>query len=226
MKEREVHSIGIVFFRRAQAIDCSKEPTSRQFEDFLAVLGWKGHHQTVKYFNFDTEIYCQITTVDKLEAQNKADERDSSSKEKKDKKKDKKEKEKEKERDEERDEIEVAITWAEDSADQPEFFASKLFGTSANIVIQPLPSGLYQVKVFTSAQLPRWGPLQDDVVVGKDTLPALVRETALNFSIGARVRDGSRRHPYLLRKAAVQELVTKFRTQNRLYEWWTTHFLE
>jgi hypothetical protein len=64
------------------------------------------------------------------------------------------------------------------------------------------------------------------MVVSKDILSALVRDTAVNASVACRIREGQRKHPYLVRKQVVSEFVTKHKTKPAADEWWTSQFIE
>lgn len=64
--------------------------------------------------------------------------------EKKEKKKERKERDKE----EDTGPYDVIITWAEECLELHDFFAGKMSGSLVNIVVLPLPSGLYHIRVY------------------------------------------------------------------------------
>ena len=89
-----------------------------------------------RYCNLDTEISFVSLTAEQV-------------KEAEEYKPDKKEKKKDrKERDEESPAYDVVITWAEECLELHDYFSTKMSGSLVNIVVLPLPSGLYHIRVY------------------------------------------------------------------------------
>lgn len=150
-----------------------------------------------------------------------------------------------KERDDEPPQYDVVITWAEECLELHDFFSTRMSGSQVNIVVLPLPSGLYHIRVYRKdSQVRTFGPLVDDVsVVSRDVLPVLVRQTALNAYIACKSHSGNRRLPYegalllfawlllicvfdsyIVRRMALAEIVAKARTKQTMEEWWAAQF--
>ncbi|CAO3638558.1 unnamed protein product [Cunninghamella blakesleeana] len=72
----------------------------------------------------------------------------------------------------------VHIVWNEHARDYRIGTIGGDFG-NAQIVITPLPDGLFSVRVYRDTKIPYFGPLFNEMVVSKATLGSLVRATAI-----------------------------------------------
>lgn len=85
----------------------------------------------------------------------------------------------------------VHIIWSEHLRDYNPLTITSQFN-EAHIIIYPLPNGLFRIQTYripavsthknycVTAQVPPYGPLQHGMVVNKELLSILVRETAVN----------------------------------------------
>jgi len=121
---------------------------------------------------------------------------------------------------------EVLITWAEQFVENIEYYSVKMHGFVVQIVIFPLPSGLFHIKIYKKEPIPPFGPLLDDMVVSKELLAPMVRQTAVNAALGVKQREGSLRQPYAYRQKLIQEFINKNKLRHTPDEWWATQFLE
>lgn len=71
------------------------------------------------------------------------------------------------------------IVWNEHDRDYQIGTIGGDFG-NAQIVVSPLPNGLYAIRVYRDAKVPYFGPLFDGMVVSQAILGPLVRATAIN----------------------------------------------
>ncbi|XP_065832591.1 ral GTPase-activating protein subunit alpha-2-like [Oscarella lobularis] len=76
---------------------------------------------------------------------------------------------------------EIQIVWSEHTRDYRSEIIKTEFG-DVYIIIYPLPNHLFRIQVIKKPDVPVFGPLFDGAIVDKLTLPCLVRETALNAS--------------------------------------------
>mmetsp|Transcript_20722 Transcript_20722/g.30812 ORF Transcript_20722/g.30812 Transcript_20722/m.30812 type:complete len:1224 (+) Transcript_20722:40-3711(+) len=100
----------------------------------------------------------------------------------------------------------VVITWSTDHVEaNPDFLRSAF----VNIVVQPLQSKLYRIRIFRSTGLQNiCGPLLDDMVVSKHILGLVVRQTAVNFS---KMLGKNLSGPISLRNMMIKDLRTGLR---------------
>lgn len=76
---------------------------------------------------------------------------------------------------------EVHIVWSEHYRDYRRDILPTEF-CDVLIVIYPLPSGLFRITVNKKPDVPCFGPIHDETVVGGSCLAGLIRSTAINAS--------------------------------------------
>lgn len=76
---------------------------------------------------------------------------------------------------------EVHIVWSEHHRDYRRDILPTEF-CDVLIVVYPLRNGLFRVTINRKAEVPWFGPLFDEAIVGGSCLAALVRATAINAS--------------------------------------------
>ena len=67
---------------------------------------------------------------------------------------------------------------------------SKLATVASNFVAE-LSSGLFRIQIFHKEKVPPFGPLKNGMIIKKEILPTLVRETAINGNRAVRYRTSS-----------------------------------
>ncbi|KAL1137759.1 hypothetical protein AAG570_009455 [Ranatra chinensis] len=81
------------------------------------------------------------------------------------------------------------------------------------IYLHALQSGLYRIKLQPSATRPTVGiPLVDGVVVSRNMVGSLVRQTALNICRRKRLDNESYQPPHTRRRLKIQEIASKYET--------------
>ncbi|ELP93201.1 tuberin, putative [Entamoeba invadens IP1] len=103
----------------------------------------------------------------------------------------------------------VHIVWNESGEYSPYTITSQF--NAAHIVISPLGNGLHKIRIWRKQNVRQFGPLLDGMVVGKDLLPALVRETAVNanYCCSLNISPDDYLKPYLRRSTLIKEIIDK-----------------
>jgi RALGAPB N-terminal domain/Rap/ran-GAP len=115
----------------------------------------------------------------------------------------------------------VVITWAE----TPNFTLppAALRNTFVNIVVHPLPSLLYRVRILTNSKDPSvataFGPLLNDMIVSKQVLATAVRLTAICY---AKRFGGNIGKPMSLRSFLVDSLVKGLRDPQPIHKFYAS----
>jgi len=111
----------------------------------------------------------------------------------------------------------VHIIWSEHKRDyKPTTITSHFNG--AHIVIYPLPNGLFRIQVFRKERLSFFGPLLDGMVVNKEILVPLVRQTAINASRRARNLSKGFKKPFPTRNAFIKEVLLRYKVDKTFDE--------
>ncbi|ELP94482.1 tuberin, putative [Entamoeba invadens IP1] len=103
----------------------------------------------------------------------------------------------------------VHIVWNESGEYSPHTITSQF--NAAHIVITPLGNGLHKIRIWRKQNVRQFGPLMDGMIVGKELLPALVRETAVNanYCCSLNISSDDYLKPYLRRTTLIKEIVEK-----------------
>jgi len=114
----------------------------------------------------------------------------------------------------------VLISWVEDIL---EYHFEQLEDCKAgvNIVINPLPSGMFRVRSITKPPKVPVGPLVDEVIVSKHILPSLVRLSAINTSRWHGKDLGS---PFVQRRNQIEDFVRKHKVEVSLTKFYASQF--
>jgi len=119
----------------------------------------------------------------------------------------------------------VLIVWSEATqnkdhanANLPQRLGSK---SLISIVIFPLKSGLFHVRIFKKPTI-LLGPLNDDMVVNKHILPQLVCQTAINACLV--LADSDAPKPFAARKDFIEEFSKKCKYETSFYRFYSPHF--
>lgn len=103
----------------------------------------------------------------------------------------------------------VHIVWSEHCRDyKPETIVSQF--NDAHIIIYPMPNGLFRIKIAKKKEVGHFGPLLHNMVVSKDILPILTKQTALNANFVVRFSQDAYMGQYSARKEAVNEIASKY----------------
>lgn len=112
----------------------------------------------------------------------------------------------------------VHVVWCEHVRDYNPLTITSQFN-DAHIVIYPLPSGLFRVQVFRNPQNPLFGPLQHGMVLNKELLAMLVRETAINADrvIAVQLNPEPFNRPYLNRQRLLFETTERYSAEDATF---------
>lgn len=103
----------------------------------------------------------------------------------------------------------VHIIWSEHYRDyKPQTIVSQF--NDAHIIIYPMPNGLFRIKIAKKKEVSHFGPLLHNMVVSKDILPILTKQTALNANFVVRFSQDAYMGQYSARKEAVFEIASKY----------------
>lgn len=108
---------------------------------------------------------------------------------------------------------EVHIVWSEHNRDYRRDILPTEF-CDVLIVIYPLKSGLFRVTVNKKPDVPWFGPLSDEVVVGGSCLASLVRASAINASRAKRTSLPLYQQYYEERNRSLDTVATRHRESN------------
>ncbi len=119
----------------------------------------------------------------------------------------------------------ILIVWVEDLNNFP---LSSECNYTFCILIHPLPSRLFQIKILrkgvneADGVPPFAGPALDNMVVGPHVLPLLVRETAIN---AARLLREDPLKPITQRKMWIEDFVQKFKVEHPVNQYVASQIL-
>jgi len=117
----------------------------------------------------------------------------------------------------------VLISWAED-LDSYRPPADSAYTT--NIIIHPLPSQLFQLKIMLRGDdiqsLPFIGPALDNMVVSSYVLASIVRQTAIN---AARFSKEDRSKPITIRRFMIEDFVQRNKVELTAAQYFASHFV-
>ncbi|KAJ3452350.1 tuberin [Anaeramoeba flamelloides] len=208
---RETQKIGVIYVgknQRSKLQILKNEKGSASFEEFVTGLGWevqlKSHlgyrggldnytfenGRTAPYYSdFDSEVIFHVSTwmPNSNKDENQLHKKKHFSNDF------------------------VNIIWCEDSKE----YDTKIIISKNNyvhIIIYPLPNGLFRFQINSKPEIPLFGLLIDGMIVTKQVLPFLVRQTATmatRFSNRARMRDV--RHPYSYRLSLINETIERYK---------------
>jgi hypothetical protein len=118
----------------------------------------------------------------------------------------------------------VLISWVEDVT-QYRFELLEDCKAAVNIVISPLPSGLYRVRIINKHHKVRdVGPLLDEMIVSKHILSFLVRLTSINASRAVAWQDKETVQPLALRKQHIDDFGRKHKLDVSLSKFYASQF--
>lgn len=208
LRSRETHKIAVIYVAEGQEDKravLGNSAGSERFEHFVAGLGWEVDLRTHKGFmgglqrdgkTGDTAPYYATATVEVLYHVSTrmpgATDDDQHRKLK------------------HLGNDEVHIVWSEHYREFRRGIISTEFG-DALIIIYPLQSGLYRVRIDKKPEVPFFGPLFDGAIVSRRTLPSLVRATAINASRQHRLTL-PHFHPFFVQRArSIQKIAQECR---------------
>jgi len=208
IRERECYEIGIIYVKKGQMESEIYQNTSasKDFNDFLDGLGWKikmSEHRGFKGVAEGTneENSCYYATFDSELLFHVAHLIPSENQQYKRK---------------------VLISWVEDLDTYDLKGLDKKHEFRVNIMIQPLPSGLYRIKIVRRNDLiPSFGPLLDEMVVSKDILAITTRHTAVNAS---KVLRDDKNKPFMRRRQVIHELCQTFQAHEKVNHFYAAQF--
>ncbi|KAJ6228155.1 rho gtpase-activating protein [Anaeramoeba flamelloides] len=107
----------------------------------------------------------------------------------------------------------VHIVWSEnDDQDYDPTTITSQFNF-AHIVIYPLPNGLFRIQIFTKQNVKFFGPLIDGLIVDKNSLPYLVRTTAMNANRLVRYNQRGYKHTFPTRWDILIETIQRYKEE-------------
>ncbi|KAL7718957.1 Rap/Ran GTPase-activating protein [Entamoeba marina] len=103
----------------------------------------------------------------------------------------------------------VHIVWNESGEYSPTTITSQF--NAAHIIVEPIGNGLHRIRIWRKQNVRQFGPLMDGMIVGKELLPTLVRETAVNanYCCSLNISPDDYLKPYLRRTTLIKEIVEK-----------------
>ena len=103
----------------------------------------------------------------------------------------------------------VHIVWSEGEEYSPTTITSHF--NAAHIIIHPIGNGLYKIRVWRKEGVRQFGPLTDGMIVSKELLPSMVRETAINANhcCSLNMSPDDYLKPYLRRTTLIREATGK-----------------
>lgn len=114
----------------------------------------------------------------------------------------------------------VFITWVEEYDKFDRQFL-KLDNIAVNIIVIPLKSKLFRIKILSSTPQV-FGPLLDEMVVSQKVLSHLVRETAINAVLALRE---DKKKQFLRRKECIEELTSQNKVQETVSNFFAAQFV-
>lgn len=79
----------------------------------------------------------------------------------------------------------VMIIWVESQISNKNIPLIKGSESVVQIIIQPISSILYRIRIYKHSSVPNFGPIEDDIIVSKYVLSFIVRLTAINAHMSA-----------------------------------------
>ncbi|KAL0489675.1 hypothetical protein AKO1_009120 [Acrasis kona] len=111
----------------------------------------------------------------------------------------------------------VHIVWSEHDRDYRPWTITSQFNF-VHIVIYPLQYPLFRIQIHTKKNkdtntqtMSPFGPLQDGMIVDKESLAPLVRMTAINANKAVRYQQPGYKKPYPTRRELINEIVERFK---------------
>mmetsp|Transcript_28373 Transcript_28373/g.31523 ORF Transcript_28373/g.31523 Transcript_28373/m.31523 type:complete len:614 (+) Transcript_28373:3-1844(+) len=89
----------------------------------------------------------------------------------------------------------------------------------AHIIVYPLPNGLFGIQIAKKPRMPHFGPLVHNAVVSKETLPILVRQTAISANKVVRKQQENYTSGYYSRKNEIKQIIQKFKQSKDYYSY-------
>ncbi|KAJ3260663.1 Ral GTPase-activating protein subunit alpha-2 [Boothiomyces macroporosus] len=121
----------------------------------------------------------------------------------------------------------VHIVWNENRRDYKYDTIGGDFG-NAQIIVTPLPNGLYAIDTYRDDQVQSFGPLQSRNMITKECLGPLVRKTAIQAyraALSVDVTPGMETHPFTLRKQTISLIASRHKANPNTYEKFLTSIL-
>ncbi|KAJ3313951.1 Ral GTPase-activating protein subunit alpha-2 [Boothiomyces sp. JEL0838] len=121
----------------------------------------------------------------------------------------------------------VHIVWNENRRDYKYDTIGGDFG-NAQIIVTPLPNGLYAIDTYRDDQVQSFGPLQTRNMITKECLGPLVRKTAIQAyraALSVDVTPGMETHPFTLRKQTISLIASRHKANPNTYEKFLTSIL-
>jgi len=225
-KERDTHQIGVLYFDKGQSdLDVfENQGGSPAYQKFIKNLGWlvdlnnhtgftggldpKVTGQIFPYFaNYDSEVVFQVGTLMPNKESNT--------------------------RQMHKTRLilnnRVLISWVEDIGN---YKIPTESGANTNIVIHPLPSNLYQIKVISRVtpeqqqqspnfEVPLVGPAVDNAVVSPHVLPLIVRQTAIN---AARALKEDKTKQFTVRRFLIEDFILRNKVEIPFHQYLASQF--
>eukprot|EP01095_Lingulamoeba_sp_RSL-Kostka_P018275 TRINITY_DN9967_c1_g1_i3.p1 TRINITY_DN9967_c1_g1~~TRINITY_DN9967_c1_g1_i3.p1 ORF type:complete len:1160 (+),score=392.41 TRINITY_DN9967_c1_g1_i3:355-3834(+) len=225
VSERECVKISCIFARKGQSTleeYLGNEGGSIDFQEFINSLGWgvklskhngfKGGLESKRagpitpyWANFSTEVTFQISTLipntDSHPEQNH------------------------KKRIILGNNVYVVIVWVEDLLTfSPQMIWHKAKSNCVIICINPLPHGLYSIRIFSKSESTSVGPLFDGVVVSKYSLGLLVRSTSIAIHTKERVIQEGEIGMLEIRENVLDDIFRKYKIECNLEKFYSSLF--
>eukprot|EP01118_Nematostelium_gracile_P013339 TRINITY_DN5017_c0_g1_i2.p1 TRINITY_DN5017_c0_g1~~TRINITY_DN5017_c0_g1_i2.p1 ORF type:complete len:704 (+),score=170.77 TRINITY_DN5017_c0_g1_i2:298-2112(+) len=217
IRERDCFTAGLVLVRTKEELFMSKVG-STDYNSFVNSLGWpvclrdhigfKGGVENATHFgeyapyyaNYESEVVFHVTSL--------MPNIDGGAHKKRLLKEDK-----------------VWIFWVEDlETYESKMTVFKQMETWVHIVIHPLKSGLFSIRVFRFKPWNQiFGPLLDEMVVSKYILAAMVRQTTIN---ALRLLREDKTKPFVRRRQAIEEFIQIHRSVDNLHEFYGNQFAQ
>ncbi|KAJ6252709.1 rho gtpase-activating protein [Anaeramoeba flamelloides] len=120
----------------------------------------------------------------------------------------------------------VHIVWSEnDEQDYDPMTITSQFNF-AHIVIYPLPNGLFRIQIFMKQNVKFFGPLIDGIIVDKQSLPYLVRTTAMNANKLVRYNQRAYKHPFPTRWDILIETVQRYKEELNFEDYFSSSIIK
>jgi Ral GTPase-activating protein subunit alpha len=87
-----------------------------------------------------------------------------------------------------------------------------------HIIIDPLPTNLYQVRIVAKEEVPSFGPLRTGMVVSMDLLPQLVRQTAIAANHAVRSTADAYKRPFTVRASCIKAINSRYMNHKQFEE--------
>jgi len=105
----------------------------------------------------------------------------------------------------------VSIIWSEHGRDYNPNLLSSQFN-DVHIVIYPQPSGMYRVQILRKPKITLFGPLLDDMLVNRECLSTMLRQTAVTANRNVNLRPNKNYvKPVTTRLTTLRGLVDKYK---------------